>query len=335
MQFKKNLQKGLAGIGMAALVATQIPLSPAAAAELTFTVTTNPNPLAPSTPVTNLSISFSPSVAISTGDIVVNIPDEFDTSALTTTNINVTEDGAVANDLTTTTAIEGSATSKTVIISVTGGSLDATEQITVSFSGGLVSPANYGQYGFGVIASADTGIALVSVTNEVIVRAKVMEMLKMEISGGDLVDNVIDFGNLVLGTPVTKTHDISVDTNRNNGFTLKAYENNTDGGVGLHNVSTITDAFADPVGGIIGDNQFGITATKTGTAAITLAGPVSGGQYSGLDGGAPAAITIASSTTPVSSLNGNITMQYGIQAGAATVPGLYENVIVYVVSPNI
>lgn len=339
MIWSQTVKKMTAGIGVAALLAVMVPIGTASAADLT-TVSGSTTPETPAT-ATTTTVSFNPVTSLSAGDkIRVIIPDEFIivSAPLLTTDVQYLVDSITTAP--TSLTING----KIFDIEIPGAVTSA-NAIDIEISN-LQTATEFGQYSFAIITMdstdvvQDTGLALVNVTNNVIVRASVFEMLKMELSGGDLNGNVLDFGNLVLGTAATQTHNLMVDTNNTSGFTV------TMQGSGLDNGSV---NFSNPVGssytsmstwtpGTLSTGEgFGFRVDGTGTNAVNMVtngfGGTNGfaaGQYVGTS--STGVYQVIDSAQAVNSADDSFTVEYVVRADASTQAGLYEDTITYVVS---
>ena len=287
----------------------------------------------------------SGSYVVQSGDkIVVTVPAEFDNF-----------ENLAAGDVSTTTESTGSVSAtetfdtsaQTITITADGDFADANEAVTITLgsSNQLQMPAVPGNYAFHIAVKdssdtvIETGYALLSWANEVIVRATVAEALILTID--DTTVNLDVDPSVEDGEDYSQRTILTAKTNANSGYKIQAKLAGAENaslaqldGTDTGNTSAITGGDAEST-----ENRFGYLAYNSEETSKSKATLKSEGTPAAFAASTAANLTLYDGTADGVEYTGPTneqkhTVYYAFNVDFLTPAGTYEGTITYVALPT-
>ena len=284
----------------------------------------------------NISVTFTPATAITTGTILEITYD----SGFTGGAALVDADVAVSGTNISSTVESAFAAGYFKSTLTTSGSVTTTVTILIHGTHELTNPASAGNYPWSVtadIGGAGTtfdygaGLAYVAHDNDVTVTATVPPTIDMEIyqQNSETKTNACALGVLSLALVKSCIYDVAGATNNNSGMTVKVTSDGTLDDGASHDIDAVSDGTVTA-----GVEEYGFTITDDGSGD-----PWNGGTYETGDRAVPSsATTFASTSAPIDGINTqNLRLEVTHKASMSTstyVSSAYAQVVTYTAFTN-
>lgn len=299
------------------------------AASLT-NVTVTPAALTVST-ATNVTVTFTPNTAITTGTILTFTYDTSFTGGASLTNSDVAISGTNISSKTCTGFISGYFSCTLT----TSGSVTTLVTTVIGGSNQLTTPATAGNYSLSVTADiggagttfdGGAGLAYIGDENEVDIRAYVPPVLALDLyqtNSATLLTNpnTCNLGVLSYNTVNTCSYDVGVGTNNDAGSTLRVISSG-DFTNGSHNFTQAGDTTI-----VAGTEEYGFRISDLGTV-FTDSATFNGATYESVPTSATSIATSAAVSDKATTAQ-HIEITHAATMATTTPVGNYNHTVTY------